>query len=68
MVNLIDHMKLNKMTEVWMLPSFLEGGTKLLWETEGGRDLGGKGEGEYKGGGQDQVWGERGWKPRGPGD
>jgi hypothetical protein len=38
-------------TQVWMLQSFLEGGTKYLQEVEGGRDLGGKEEGRGKGGG-----------------
>jgi hypothetical protein len=31
---------------MWMLQTFLEGETKYSWKVEGGRDLGGREEGE----------------------
>ena len=44
---------------MWILPSFLEKGTKCSREVEGVRDLGEKEEGEReKGGGQNQVFQE----------
>jgi hypothetical protein len=39
---------------MWMLLSFFEGRTKYSWEVEGGRDLGGREEGEG------QIWEEMG--------
>jgi hypothetical protein len=44
---------------MWMLQSFLEGKTKYSQEVDGGRDLGGREEGEGERG-QNQVWEETG--------
>jgi hypothetical protein len=47
MIQLTEHVKLRK-TKVWMLQSFLEGGTKYSQELQGGKDLGGREVGEGK--------------------
>ena len=51
-----------------MFQSHLEGGRKLSLEAKGERDLGGRGSGEKKNGGQDQVLGETGDMSRKPGE
>jgi hypothetical protein len=64
MTELTDPMKFNKKegpSEGASIP--LRRGNKIIWETWGGRDLGRGGKR-----GQDQVWGESGEKPRGPGE
>jgi hypothetical protein len=36
---------IRRKTTVWILQSFLEGGTKYSWEVDGRKDLGGREEG-----------------------
>lgn len=50
-----------------MLQSHLEGGTKQSWEAEGGKDLGGRGNGTGKLG-RIRYWRETGKRHRGPGE
>jgi hypothetical protein len=59
------------MSQVWILQSHLEGGTKLSLEAERKRDLGGTGEGEEKGktgSGMGRGGGGTGENPRSPGE
>jgi hypothetical protein len=52
---------------MWMLQSFLGGGTKYSREVESRRDLGEGKDGEGVKGGQDPVWEEKGMIYRGSG-
>jgi hypothetical protein len=58
-IQLTDHMSSRRRnTKVWTLLSYLEGKTKKSEELEGGRDLGGREEGERKWGTGSGMGGE----------